>query len=263
MLMPHTVILIHGMFVNPRSWEHWQRFFEARGMRCIAPAWPYHEGDPAELRRNVPPRLGELSLQSVTHALEIVAARYERPILIGHSLGGLVVQRLMGEGRGGMGITLCSVAPNAMFSLDWGFLKTGVEIVNPLKGDQIFPLDFETFHERFANTMSREDALAAYERYVMHESRNVVRDLLGEPGRIDVHVPHAPLFFIAAEEDRVISPELVRKNAAAYTDRESVVEYRVFPRRSHFMQGEHGWEEVAEAAASWIEAVHASAAKDN
>jgi pimeloyl-ACP methyl ester carboxylesterase len=252
--MAHTVVLIHGMFVNCRSWEGWQARLEASGIACAAPAWPYHEGDPAELRRSHPPRLGELSLQSVTQALEIVVARYEQPILIGHSLGGLVVQRLIAQRRGSMGVMLCSVAPNAMMALDWGFLRTAVEIANPLRGDDIFTLDVETFHERFANTMTRAEADAAYARYIMPESRNVLRDALAEPGRVDVDRPHPPLLFIAAAEDRAIPPELVRKNAAAYSDPGSIVACHEFPGRSHVIQAERGWEEVADFVTGWIAA---------
>jgi alpha-beta hydrolase superfamily lysophospholipase len=259
--MPPTLVLIHGMFVNPLSWEAWQRYFETMGMRCIAPAWPYHEGEPARLRADVPPRLGELSLQSVTQAIEIVVARYDHPVLVGHSLGGLVVQRLIAARRGSLGITLCSVAPNAMVSLDWGLLRTGAEIANPLKGDQIHTLDRDTFHERFANKMTREEAMEAYERYVLPESRNVVRDALGEPGQVDVDRAHAPLLFIAAGADRVIPPELVQKNAAAYTHRESIVEVRVFEDRCHFIQAQRGWETVAAYIVEWI-ARHSGAATD-
>jgi pimeloyl-ACP methyl ester carboxylesterase len=86
--MARTVMLIHGMFLNPKSWEPWRRFFERAGFDCIAPAWPLHEGGPATLRRNVPKGLGELSLESIVSSMETAAAQYEDVILVGHSVGG-------------------------------------------------------------------------------------------------------------------------------------------------------------------------------
>ena len=52
--MTRTIVFIHGMFQNPKSWSAWKKYFEDRGYTCHTPAYPYHDGEPAELRKNVP-----------------------------------------------------------------------------------------------------------------------------------------------------------------------------------------------------------------
>src|SRR3954469_19530676 len=100
--MANTIIFIHGMFLNPKSWHKWESFFSHRGFECIVPAWPYHDGDPALLRNKPSPGLGNLDLKTVTASMRSTALMYDEPILIGHSLGGLVAQILINEGIGSL-----------------------------------------------------------------------------------------------------------------------------------------------------------------
>lgn len=259
--MKPRIIFIHGMFLTPKSWEPWISYFEALGYECEAPAWPLHESEPAELRRHVPPELGKLSLQDLYTGYERVAAlEPEPPIVIGHSLGGLIVQKLVSLGLVRAGVGLCSVAPNKMLALDWGFMRNSVSITNPFAGDEPYEMTAEGFRKNFGNTMSEAASNAAYETYAVHESRQVLRDILGKDGEIDVEAPHVPLLFIGAQEDEIIPNALVRRNAAAYKDERSHSEFRDFSSRSHFIQGQDGWEEVAESIANWLEG-HLSAVR--
>lgn len=248
-----NIIFIHGMFQNPKSWEKWQAFFSQRGYNCIAPAWPYHEGEPAALRANPAPELGDLHLKEIIDEFVSVASGVENPILIGHSVGGLVVQILISRGIGAAGVCIDSVAPNAMLAFDWGFMKNSALIANPFKGNEPFYMDLESFHGSFCNTLSEEDAKTAWEAFATHDSRNVLRDCMGEAGQIDLDLPHAPLLFIGGEKDEIIPPELNEKNAEAYTDENSLTFFEAFPGRDHYICGEAGWEEVAESIATWLD----------
>jgi pimeloyl-ACP methyl ester carboxylesterase len=248
-----NVLFIHGMFLNPKSWQPWQQYFANRGFNCIAPAWPMHEGEPAQLRSNPPSGLGELHLDVVLDSIRAAAAPYSDDlILVGHSVGGLIVQKLIAERIGKLGVAICSVAPNRMLSLDWGFFKNSALITNPLKGDDPFPMDADAFFQSFANTMPRAQSDAAWQQFAVNDSRNVLRDCMGDTGKIDLDVPHAPLLFISAEKDEIIPAELCEKNSKAYADKSSQVSYRDFKNRSHFICGEPGWEDVASHIADWI-----------
>jgi pimeloyl-ACP methyl ester carboxylesterase len=81
----------------------------------------------------------------------------------------------------------------------------------------------------------------------------VLRDILGEDGKVDVEKPHVPLLFIGAEKDEIIPASLVKRNAHAYTDERSHREYREFSSRGHFICGESGWEEVAGTVSNWLQ----------
>jgi pimeloyl-ACP methyl ester carboxylesterase len=258
--MSKTIVFIHGMFLNPKSWRAWQDFFEGRGYETVAPAWPLHDGEPAQLRANLPAGIGTLSLDAVVDAMAAAASRHDDPILVGHSVGGLVVQILASRGIGSAGVPICSVAPNRMLSLDWGFFRNSAAITNPLKGDAPYPMDADGFHQNFANTMTRSESDAAYERFALSESRNVLRDCMGDLGKIDVERPHTPLLFIGAEKDEIVPAALCQRNAKAYTDGDSRADYVEFSGRGHFICGEPGWEEVAGKVADWLQEVGASQA---
>ncbi|MCW1885048.1 alpha/beta hydrolase [Luteolibacter flavescens] len=259
--MKPKVIFIHGMFQNPKSWDAWVTYFDFLGYEVHAPAWPLHEGAPADLRANIPRGLGSLNLERVYHHYrDIVRASVEQPVVIGHSLGGLVAQLLLAEGLVRAAVGIASVAPNKMLALDWGFLRNSASITNPFAGDEPYEMTPELFHKNFANTLSREESDLAWDAYAVHESRQVLRDILGEQGEIDMERPHNPLLLIGAEKDEIIPASLVRRNAHAYQDARSHHEYREFTGRGHFICGEPGWEEVATSVSNWLEG-HLSAVR--
>ena len=251
--MKKTIVFIHGMFQNPKSWEKWIAYFSEKGYDCIAPAWPLHEGVPADLRTFPPEGLGDLHLQTIVDEMErVVTSLPEKPIVIGHSVGGLITQLLTQKGLVEIGVPISSVAPNAMLAFDWGFMKNSALIANPFKGNEPFYTDLESFHESFCNTMSMEETAAAFNETATHDSRNVLRDCMGEHGQIDTDMIHAPLLFIGGEEDQIIPYELDQRNAEAYSDEVSIVDFKAFPNRGHWICGQSGWEEVADYINEWL-----------
>ena len=247
-----TIIFVHGMFQNPKSWDKWIGFFSEKGYNCVAPAWPFHAGDPTFLRENTPAGLGDLRLRAVISSIEDVVRKCENPVMIGHSVGGLITQIMVNRGLVECGVAINSVAPNAMMDFDLSFLKNMATIANPLKGDEPVFMDAETFHSAFANTLSKDTATHAFQQFATHDSRNVLRDCMGEDGRVDLEKPHNPLLLIAGEKDEIIPASLVEKNYKAYEDKASVTLYKEFPNRSHYICGEPKWEEVAEFSLAWL-----------
>ncbi len=252
--MQKTIVFIHGMFQNPKSWNKWISYFEAKGYKCLAPAWPYHEGEPAELRKNIPQGLGDLRLQTIIDQYEtLIKGLPAKPIVIGHSVGGLIVQVLLNKGLIEQGVAISSVAPNDMLTLNIDFLKNAMSIANPLKGDEPYLMTAEGFHASFANTISQEESDRAYADFATHDSRNVFRDCMKKAGHVDLNKPHAPLLFIAGSQDQIVPPELNAKNADAYTDEKSTTEIKEFSGRGHYICGQPDWEEVADYVSDWIE----------
>ncbi len=253
--MKPRIIFIHGMFLTPKSWEAWQDFFDARGYETEAPPWPLHDAEPSSLRANVPPGLGELTLAELHgHYQTIVMQEEVPPVVIGHSLGGLLAQKLAADGLVSAAVGIASVAPNRMLAFDWGFLRNSASITNPFAGSEPYEMTPEGFHQNFANTLSETESNAFYEKYAVHESRQVLRDIMGEDGHIDLEPEHPPLLLIGAEEDAIIPAALVKRNAHAYEDKRSHHEYVEFSGRDHFLCTGPGWEEVAEGVANWLDA---------
>lgn len=246
------LIFVHGMFQNAKSWDKWVEFFSARGYRCSAPSWPLHEGEPSSLRENPPRGLGELSLDAVIAVIEYETRLLHNPVMIGHSVGGLITQILLNRGLIAAGVAIAPVAPNAMLEFDWDFFRNSAKITNPLKGDQPFMMDRESFRKVFANTLSEDSAAIAFDAFATHDSRNILRDCMGPAGRIDLDETNRPLLLIGAENDRIIPADLVKKNAQAYGETDGGIGYKEFAGRSHFICGEPGWEDVADYAETWL-----------
>lgn len=239
------------MFQNAKSWDKWISYFSAKGYNCVAESWPLHEGDPSALRKHPSQHLGDLRLEEVIEkCAELVRKTDTQAILIGHSVGGLIVQALINRGLGSKGVCIDSVAPNKMLSFDWSFFKNSISIANPFKGDEPFYMTPEGFHASFCNTMTEAESDKAYEATALHDSRNVLRDCLMEAGEIELENTDKHLLFIGGEKDQIIPAALNEKNAKAYP--EGIAEFREFTNRGHFICGQPGWEEVAAYIAHWI-----------
>lgn len=249
-----TIVFIHGLFMNPKGWNSWSAFFEAKAYRCHAPAYPFHEGDPEQLRKHIDPALGKLTFgEVIAHLAAFIDTLPEKPILIGHSMGGLAVQKLIAMGKGVAGVCIDSAPPKGVFSFKWSFLKANLPTINPLKGDSVCLPSAEWFQYAFCNTMSLEQTQKEYDAFVVPESRNIPRSSTKNDGAIDFTKPHAPLLFIAGEKDNIIPASLNRKNFEAYTDAGSKRDFKEFPGRTHYICGQENWEEVAEFIGGWLE----------
>jgi pimeloyl-ACP methyl ester carboxylesterase len=118
--MAKTIVFVHGMFTTPLCWERWLPWFEDKGYRCLAPAWPGRDRPMAELRAAHPdPELGRLTLNAVVERIAAEAAALEqKPILIGHSVGGLITQILLGRDAAAAGIAIHSTLPSSLSDLN-------------------------------------------------------------------------------------------------------------------------------------------------
>jgi pimeloyl-ACP methyl ester carboxylesterase len=246
-------MFIHGMYLNGLSWQPWAERFTAAGYSCEAPSWPFHEGDPVNLRERVDPQLGRLTFGVVVDNLKsLIDAAPERPFLVGHSIGGLVVQKLVNDGYARAGVSVSSAPPPGVTSLSPQFLRSNFPHVNPLAGNRPVFMTPERFHGVFANSLSRSESDDAFNRLVVPESRNVPRSTLGGAARVSFSEVRAPMLFLTGDQDRLTPVDMVRRNANKYTSGPHKVEYQQFAGRSHYICGEEGWEEVADTAVEFF-----------
>lgn len=248
-----TVVFVHGLFVNANSWSEWKVFFEAKGYTCHTPHNPYHEGNPATLRANIPAGLPTLGFEeAVMNIVALIDKLPEKPIVIGHSLAGLVIQKLVELGKATAGVSIDGAPPkNVMPGLTTVFAVTPV--VNPFAGNSPYMGTREWYHKRFFNTMTRADSDKAYDQIACPESRKIARETLLKPfANVDHSKPHAPLLFIGGESDTIFPAAFTKRNAAAYKDKNSITDFKSFPGRSHFLCGQEGWQEIAEYVSEWV-----------
>ncbi len=247
-----TIVFIHGLFVNNTSWAHWQSYFEAQGYTTYAPANPHHAGNPADLRSSIHPKLNSVSLEDVVmNIARFIDTLPEKPLIVGHSLAGLVVQKLIEMDKAVAGISIDSAPPKNVLP-PFQTIKTVFPVVNFFKAGA-FMGSKKWYHNAFFNNMSREESDREYEKIAVPESRTIARDtLLKSFANVDFKKPHNPLLFIGGENDNIFPAGFTKRIAGNYKDKNSLVDFKSFAGRSHYIAGEKGWQEVADYVLSWI-----------
>jgi pimeloyl-ACP methyl ester carboxylesterase len=259
MRTPDTVVLIHGLWMTPKSWENWIERYESRGYTVIAPAWPGLDRDVEELRRD-PSKLSHLDIEQILgHYERIIRELDTPPIIIGHSFGGTFAQVLNDRGLGAATVSIDGSTIRGVRDLPFSTLKSAFHVLgNPLNRGKGVPFNEKHFRYAFGNTLSEEDSRAAWERYAVPAAARVL--FQGAMANLDPRTPlkvdfekddRAPLLFIGGGKDHVVPAKVSRKMAAKYGRSNAVTEYKEFAERSHFTAGEPGWEQVADYALSW------------
>ena len=253
-----TVVLIHGMWMTPLSWEHWVNHYTDRGHRVLAPAWPGLEREPAELRRDPSPLRGIDITDVVDHYDKIIRGLERPPIIIGHSFGGLFTQLLLDRGLGAAGVALSTGAPKGVLKLPYSTLRAAWPALrNPANLTKETPLTPKQFHWCFTNALSRGQSDSVYERYYIPGSARPFFQAGGanfNPNaktKVNYKNPaRAPLLLVTGTEDRICPPSVNLSNFKQQRKALSATEHKEYPGRSHW-PGQDGWEELADYMLNW------------
>lgn len=258
---PDTIVLVHGFWVTPRSWEGWIDHYEKKGYTVLAPAYPGFEVEVEALNADPTP-IEQVAIPQIVASLEsIIDGLDTPPILMGHSAGGAIVQILLDHGRGAVGVALNSAPTEGVKAVPLTQLKSTFPVFkNPANRHRAVGLDFDHWRYAFTNTFPEEQAKELYERYHVPASGNIVwGGVLANltPGHQEVWVDYrndarAPLLFISGSEDRLMPPKVQRSNAAHYKSA-TTTEVKEYEGYAHLLPAQQGWEEIADFALDWAE----------
>ncbi|WP_320774709.1 alpha/beta hydrolase [Streptomyces sp. CRN 30] len=254
------VVFIHGVWLHALSWEAWVERFASRGFLTVAPGWP-GEATAARTVRAAPETLAGLDLATLTdHYAGIVRSFDVPPVLIGHSVGGLIAQHLIGAdvGRAAVAIAAAPVndvlLPGAPVPL-WRPDQNG-----GTGADRTVPLSPRTFHQVFANTVSRAESDRLFERYGMPAPRRLLADLgcastprSPRAGADTGNAGRGPLLLISGQEDRLVPDSVTRTVYKQYGDSTAVTDLKQFADRAHSLVIDGGWRFVADYVLGWLE----------
>ena len=247
-MAPDTIVLIHGFWVTPRSWEDWKAHYESKGYRVLAPAYPGFDVEVEALNADTTP-IEQLKVPEIIERLEGVIGELDSPpILIGHSAGGVFTQILLDHGFGAVGVAVNSAPTEGVKRIPLSQVRASFPVLkNPANRHKAVGLTFEQWNYAFTNGFPEDEARRLYERYHVPASGEVFwGSALANihPGKDDNWVNYkntdrAPLLFISGSDDHLMPPSIQQSNAKHYND-EVVTEIEQFEGRTCCPRGRAG-----------------------
>jgi pimeloyl-ACP methyl ester carboxylesterase len=252
-----SVVFITGAFVSNSGWDEWRAYFESKGYNTIAPAWPFKNGTAKELRDRQPNDrdLADLTLQElVEHYAEIVKSFPEKPIVIGHSLGGLITQIIVNRDLAAAGVAIHPVPPQGIFSYEFSFLRAGWKALGLFTSmKKTYLMSLGDWQYAFVNGMPLDEQKFTWEQNTIPESKRVARGGLTSAAKVDFNKSHPPLLITSGSEDNIIPAHLNVRNFKRYKKNDSILDYKEFPGRNHFVLGQKTWKEDADYILDWLD----------
>lgn len=236
-----TIVFIHGMFERADCWNAWSSQFRPDGYDCLAPPWPV---EPPPLRL----RVADL----VDHYERIVREQPSPPILVGHSLGGLVVQHLLQRGLGSCGVAISPAPSRRVLAASPTFLICCLPLLDPRSWWRPYRLPFWQFRFAFSAPLPKREQRALFDRYVVPESLSVARSIARRSSTLDYRRARSPLLLIGGGADRLVPASLVRRAAKRHSRGQSRTDYLEFERGCHMHFVDSSWRELADAVAEWL-----------
>lgn len=248
------MVMIHGMMGGAWCWDRYKRYFEDKGYRCVTPVLRYHNMNP---RGNPDPRLGSTGLLDYAADLEREIKKMdEPPVLVGHSMGGLLAQILGGRGLARALVLLTPAAPAGILSVNLSVLRSFSGLLNPKNFSRgSFRVSFSGAVHAMLHRLSREEQEYVYSQLV-YESVRVALEIglwfldPGRASRVDARRVKCPVLVVAGKEDRITPASVVKRVAEKY---KPLATYREFANHTHWVLGEPGWEDIAGYVARWLE----------
>jgi pimeloyl-ACP methyl ester carboxylesterase len=215
-----TIMLIHGLWLTPRSWEGWIERYKKAGYNVLAPSWPGLEGEVEAIRKDPSPLKGLKLTTVVDHYARIIRGLESQPILMGHSFGGLIVQLLIDRGLGAAGVLIDSAQSAGVPVLPFSTIRSTISVLgNPFTFNAAVSLSPKKFNYAFTNELNAAESQKVYDRYQIPGSGRILWDgalsLLNPQASSKVNYANnnrAPLLFIAGGNDHLVPPAINKAN---------------------------------------------------
>jgi pimeloyl-ACP methyl ester carboxylesterase len=254
------VVFIHGLWLHATSWNGWIEFFDAAGYEASAPGWP---GDPdtvAEAREH-PDRIADHGIDDVvSHYAEIIAALPTKPILIGHSFGGMIAQRLLGEDRVIAAVAIDAAQIKGVLPLPLSALRATLPVFkNPANKRRAVSLTPEQFRFAFGNALTDEESDELFERWTIPAPGRPLFEAAAanfnphSPAKVDTdNSDRGPLLLIMGGKDHTVPEAVTKATLKQYRHSEATTDILEFADRAHSLTIDHGWRDVAQASLDWL-----------
>jgi non-heme chloroperoxidase len=255
------VVFIHGLWVLPSSWANWTDFFKQAGYAPLTPDWPDDPATVGAARAN-PDVLAKKTLKQIAeHTTEIINALDKKPVLMGHSTGGLVAQMLAGLGLSAVTVAIDPGVFRGVLPLPVSVLRgVGPFLINPRNRGRAITLSFDQFKYSWANALDEDEARELYDTFHVACS-GIALAQMGNANlnpwtqaKVNTKNPdRGPLLIIDGEKDHTVPWAIAHAAYKRQRRNPAVTEIVKIPNRGHALTIDHGWREVAQAALDFVE----------
>ncbi|HYQ64294.1 alpha/beta hydrolase [Actinophytocola sp.] len=254
-------VFIHGLWLHASSWAPWLDLFRDAGYEPVAPGWPNEPATVEEARAN-PDLVANLSIDEVTdHYAKIIAALPAPPVIVGHSFGGLVTEKLLGQGIGAAGVAIDPAQIKGVLPLPLAQLRAGLPALgNPANLHKAVSLTSKEFRFGFGNALTEQESDELYEKWTIPSPARplfqaaAANFVMHSQAKVDTgNDTRGPLLLISGTADHTVPDVVTRSTFKQYRDSTAVTELRQFEGRGHSLTVDSGWREVADAVLAWLD----------
>jgi pimeloyl-ACP methyl ester carboxylesterase len=255
------VIFVHGLFLLPSSWEQWAELFEAAGYVALTPGWPDDPDTVAEAKAHPEVLAGKSVGQVAEHFAAITGLLSAKPVIIGHSFGGLLAQILAGRGLAAVCVAIDPAPFRGVLPLPISALRVaGPALSNPANRHRAVPLTYDQFRYAFANAVTEDEAKQLYETYAVPAGALPLFQGAAAnfnpwtEAKVDTDNPdRGPMLLIAGEKDHTAPPAITRASYKQQQHNPGVTEMVEMPGRGHALIIDSRWHEVADTALAFVQ----------
>jgi pimeloyl-ACP methyl ester carboxylesterase len=260
MSTPTPVIFIHGLWLHAASWTPWIDLFRSAGYEPSAPGWP-GDADTVEATRANPDGVADHGIDDVVeHYAKIIDGLGTRPILIGHSFGGMIAQKLLGRDRAVAAIAIDAAQIKGVLPLPLSALRATLPVFkNPGNRHRAVSLTAEQFRFAFGNAVSEAESDELFERWTIPAPGKPLFEAAAanfdphSPAKVDTaNESRGPLLLIMGGKDHTVPESVTRATLKQYRHSSAVTDILEFPDRAHSLTIDSGWRDVADASLTWL-----------
>jgi pimeloyl-ACP methyl ester carboxylesterase len=254
------VVFIHGLWLHATSWGTWQKLFADAGYDPVAPGWP-GDADTVEGTRADPDSVANHGIDDVTdHYAKVIADLPAPPILIGHSFGGLIAEKLLGMDRGTAAIAIDAAQIKGVLQLPLSQLRGTLSVfANPSNRHKAVSLTAKQFRYSFGNALSEEESNSLYEQWTIPSPARPLFEAAAaafsphSPAKVDTeNETRGPLLLTMGGKDHTVPEAITKSTLKQYRNSNAVTDLVEFADRGHSLTIDSGWREVAEACLAWL-----------
>jgi non-heme chloroperoxidase len=254
------VVFIHGLWLLASSWDRWKDVFEDAGFAPIAPQWPDDPESVAEANANPDTFAHKTVGEIADHMEEVIVQLNQKPVVIGHSFGGLLTQIVAGRGRSRASVAIDPGPFRGVLPLPLSALKAASPVIaNPLNRGRAVSLTLGQFRFAFANVVSESEAKELYEHFAVPGSGVPLFQAAfanvnpWTEAKVNRRTPNrGPLLIIDGERDNTLPLSMARAAYRLQKKNGGITEFVTIPNRGHSLVIDSGWREVADTSLAFV-----------